>query len=109
MSDRPLPDSAQQAWQAYNAMDATKQRHFLLLQGLERKYKEHGSVGGSEQALLERLLRDHDEQVAQFKRAVGELSRTDPAAHEALIGYIADLNDALAPFLEAKDEPGAAS
>lgn len=109
MRDLPLPEAALPAWQAYNAMDATKQRHFLLLQGLERKYRDHGSVGGAERALLERLLRDHDRQVARFREAVGELSRSDPTAHQALIGYIADLNDALAPFLDANDEPGAQS
>jgi hypothetical protein len=109
MFDQPLPDAARQAWQAYNAMDATRQRHFLVLQGLEAKYKKYGSASESEQALLARLLRDHDEQVARFKRAIGELARTDAAANAALIEYIGALNAALGAFQPATEEAGPAS
>ena len=101
MLDQPIPEAADQAWEAYNAMDATKQRHLLLLQGLEQKYRKYGSASATEQALLARLLRDHDRQVERFRAAMASLRKTSPDAHQALLAYIALLNTSLAAFAPA--------
>ncbi len=96
----PLPPVAGEAWLAYNAMETTKHRHFQLLQGLERKYGKHGSANAEERAWLERLLADHDEQVAQFSAAMRELKGRDPVAHMALVNYIAAVNQTLAAYAD---------
>lgn len=88
--------SAAAAWQAYNAMESTKQRHFDVLTAIEGKQKKFNlPPTDADQALLARLLRDHDEQVAAFKRAVTELKQRDPDAHRELLAYIGEINTAI--------------
>jgi len=93
-----LSEDALAAWQAYNAMETTKSRHFDLLTSLEAKYQEQGHASAEEQALLSRLLADHDQQVGAFRHAMARLRNANPKAHETLIGYITALNSALAAF-----------
>lgn len=102
-----LAEEALPAWQAYNAMEATKLRHFDLLTTLEDKYQDQGSASEAEQTLLSRLLADHDQQVRSFKQSISRLRDTDPAAHASLIGYISALNSALAPFQHTQASPKA--
>ncbi|MGI9302209.1 MAG: hypothetical protein ACR2RB_05810 [Gammaproteobacteria bacterium] len=89
-----LPATATDAWQAYNAMEATKQRHFAYLKGLEARYKKYGSPKEQEQATLNRLLQDHDTQVRHFARSMAELKQSDAHAHKALLSHISAVNSA---------------
>ncbi len=83
-------------WQAYNAMETTKQRHFDFLTLLENKKKKFNlDPTESDKTLLAQLLRDHDEQVKMFTTESGNLKRSDPAAHVALFVYIGQINEVL--------------
>lgn len=84
------------AWQAYNAMEATKQRHFEFLNVLERK-KKNFNIDPTEEdrVLLERLLQDHDEQVKLFTLESKSLKEHSADAHQALFQYIGKINDLL--------------
>ena len=74
---------------AFNAMQATKQRHYTLLARLDGKRTRYGlTPSAREAALLEALLADHDAQVTRFTQAAAELKRCDREAHLALFGYI---------------------
>ena len=86
------------AWQAYNAMESTKRRHFDYLSAREsagNKFNLPPSKQESE--MLEGLLRDHDEQVEAFKIASQALRQCDTKAFDALWAYINEINRALAP------------
>ena len=98
MVERALPDSAIAAWQAYNAMETTKQRHFTLLAALEDRYGSAARAGGPEASLLAELLHDHDAQVARFTSAMAALKSADPPAHEALLTRLREINAALARY-----------
>jgi hypothetical protein len=90
-------------WQAYNAMETTKRRHFGYLQALEsRRNKFNIEPGEAENQLLAQLLRDHDGQVTLFKSASEALRNSNPEAFDALWAYINEINAALAPF-ESKE------
>ena len=90
-------------WQAYNALETTKRRHFGYLQSLEsRRSKFNIEPSEAENQLLARLLRDHDEQVTQFKLASKALRKSNRKAFDELWAYINDINVALAP-LESKE------
>jgi hypothetical protein len=106
--DRPLlnrPDEtlngvAAQAWQAYNAMETTKRRHFDLLEIIDNKKKNYNiDATVTDKHLLSCLLQDHDEQVKRFTSASMALKETDAAAHTALFVYIGAINSA------AEDSP----
>ena len=59
-----LEGDAADTWQAYNAMETTKQRHFELLELLDNKKKNYNiDPTDADQRLLECLLADHDQQV----------------------------------------------
>ncbi len=90
---------AARAWQAYNAMEATKQRHFAYMRGLEDRYKKYGSPSETERRMLDRLLKEHDAQVSAFKMAIHELRAQDGKAHDDLLAYIAELHAVMAPFV----------
>jgi len=84
------------AFQAYNAMEATKRRHFDYLNLLESRQKKFNLKATSDQsALLAALLKDHDMAVTNFKQLAGELKRSDEKAHLLLFQYIGLLNEAL--------------
>ena len=65
-----LPEDAQTAWDAYQAMGLSKQSHFGFLQELDQKYKEGGSPSIAENLHLEDLLKKHDEKVKAFNKAM---------------------------------------
>lgn len=89
-------NAAAMAWQAYNAMETTKQRHFDFLTVLENK-KKNFNLDPTEQdrSLLAQLLRDHDEQVNAFTTASNDLKAKSPDIHISLFKYIGELNDAV--------------
>ena len=90
-------------WQAYNALETTKRRHFGYLQALEsRRNKFNIEPSEADNQLLARLLHDHDEQVTLFKLASDALRNSNPEAFDALWAYINEINAALAPF-ESKE------
>ena len=77
------------AWQAYNAMETTKRRHFEWLEILDEKKKNFNiDPTDSDRQRLACLLHDHDEQVKRFTRASEQLKSVDTAAHAALFVYI---------------------
>ena len=86
-------------WQAYNALETTKRRHFGYLEALEsRRNKFNMEPSEAENQMLARLLRDHDEQVTEFKLASETLRNSNREAFDALWVYINEINVALVPF-----------
>lgn len=81
------------AWQAYNAMESTKRRHFECLEILDEKKKNY-NIDPTEQDkfLLSCLLKDHDEQVRRFTEASQQLKLANSMAHAALFDYIGAVN-----------------
>lgn len=95
MSDEQRAQAGE-AWQAYNAMETTKQRHFDFLSLLERKKKNFNlDPTENDKILIEQLLKDHDEQVKQFTDASGRLKSSNPETHIALFTYIGKINELL--------------
>lgn len=81
------------SWQAYNAMETTKRRHFDLLEVIDNKKKNYNiDPTAADQHMLRALLRDHDEQVKRFTSASMALKEADAAAHTALFVYIGGIN-----------------
>ena len=77
------------AFEAFNAMQATKARHFELLSRLDAKRERYGlDPTADEAARLAGLLADHDLQVRRFTRAGAALKGADPEAHRALFAYV---------------------
>lgn len=93
--DRPdaiLDDVAGNTFQAFNAMETTKRRHYQLLEVLDNKKKNYNlDPNEREQVLLANLLKDHDEQVRRFTALSAELKQTNADAHKALFVYIGAL------------------
>jgi hypothetical protein len=86
-------------WQAYNALETTKRRHFDYLQALEsRRNKYNIEPSDAENQMLAQLLRDHDAQVTVFKLATEALRTSNREAFDALWAYINEINLALVPF-----------
>jgi len=84
-----LEGVAADTWQAYNAMQTTKQRHYDLLQILENKKKKFNlDPTEKDQTLLQNLLSDHDAQVKRFTLASQRLKESDARAHTTLFVYI---------------------
>jgi len=92
LPERPaalLSGVAAPAFESFNAMQATKQRHYGLLQIVDGKRVNYGLEPTSrESALLEALLADHDAQVKRFTQASTALKASDPDAHLALFQYV---------------------
>jgi hypothetical protein len=81
------------AWQAYNAMETTKRRHFECLEILDEKKKNYNiDPTEDDRQLLSCLLKDHDEQVKRFTEASQQLKLVDASAHAALFNYIGTVN-----------------
>ncbi len=87
-----MPAEARPAWDAYLAMEKSKQEHFNALQSLEVKYQEGGGRTLAEAAHLESLLAVHDERVRTFRRLTKNLQTTDLVAYQALIQQITLIN-----------------
>ena len=107
-SERPgalLDGAGADAFEAFNAMQTTKWRHFEMLERLDAKRERYGlDPTASEAARLADLLADHDAQVRRFARAGAELKAVDPDGHRRLFGYIG------AVTVEASDDdPDAAA
>ena len=93
--DDATRESVAMAFQAYNAMETTKRRHFDYLNLLDSRQKKFNLKATSDQnALLAALLKDHDSAVNHFKQLAGELKRSDEKAHLSLFQYIGLLNEA---------------
>lgn len=90
------PDGvAVQAWQAFNAMETTKRRHFACLEILDEKKKNYNiDPTEADKQLLACLLKDHDEQVKRFTAASQQLKLANGSAHEALFVYIGAISGA---------------
>lgn len=87
--DALLDGIAADAFEAFNAMQMTKQRHYALLSRLDEKRSRYGlAASEQEQRMLDGLLADHDVQVKRFTRASAALKQRDPEANLALFGYI---------------------
>ena len=97
--DRPdeiLDGIGAEAWQAYNAMETTKRRHFDLLEVVDNKKKNYNiDPTEADQHMLACLLKDHDEQVKRFTSASSALKQRDADAHLALFTYIGGVNNAI--------------
>lgn len=93
MTDQQREDSAN-AWQAYNAMETTKQRHFDFLSVLERKKKNFNlDPTPDDTVILQQLLKDHDLQVKLFTTQSQALKQKNPETHQALFLYIGKINE----------------
>lgn len=93
--DEALAGVAADAWQAFNAMETTKRRHYEQLEVLENRKKNYNiDPNERDRQLLAGLLRDHDEQVSRFSAASQSLKQRDAAAHLALFSYIGVINQA---------------
>lgn len=90
-----LDGEAAGAWEAYNAMQTTKQRHYDLLQIIDNKKKKFNlDATEKDTALLANLLEDHDAQVKRFTAASTKLKQSNPEAHRAVFEYIGIINQA---------------
>lgn len=89
-------------WEAFNAMQATRQRHFDLLEAIEAKKKKY-NIDATERdtRLLAHLLADHDLQVHRFTAAGAALKALDGSAHRQVFTYIGAVNHALDPASDA--------
>jgi hypothetical protein len=87
-----LPEIALPAWNAYREMEKSKGQYFGYLSELECKYEHGGSRSRSENDRLEALLKQHDDHVQGFRRAMNRLKARDANAHRALIEQIKLLN-----------------
>ena len=92
--DVALNGIASDTWQAFNAMETTKRRHYSLLEILDNKKKNYNlEPSVREQQLLAALLKDHDEQVKRFTLASKTLKQLDAAAHLQLFRYISGVSE----------------
>ena len=97
---RYLPDTAHDAWQAYSAMETTKQRHVTLLAGLEDRYGAIARAPQHEAELLDALLHDHDIQVKRFTAEMRALKTADASAHATLLVYMQQISSVLAQYTQ---------
>lgn len=89
-----LNDDCNDAWQAYNAMFESKQRHYEFLEILENKKKKYNiSPSEAEKQKLAEFLSQHDHQVKQFTSLAQELKAEKPESHLLLFKFIAQLGD----------------
>ncbi len=93
--DANLPKVAVPAWQAYQAMEQTKQRHLNYLKELNARHERGGSRSIAESVYLESLLKEHDQMVTAFRGAMRALLVTDLEAHNRLLQYITKFNENL--------------
>lgn len=99
MMDDKTREITRDAWQAYNAMECTKQRHLAFLRGLEAREKNlHLQPSELDKALLADLLADHDQQVALFRDACAALKEQNADALREMLEYANRIDKALAPF-----------
>lgn len=96
--DDLLTGESMAAFEAFNAMQTTKSRHYSLLQRLDEKRIRFGlAPSAKEESLLQALLADHDVQVKRFTASSKALLAANAEAHAQLFKYIGELEEALAP------------
>lgn len=84
-----LDGEAAELWQAYNAMETTKARHYALLEIIDNKKKNYNiDATDVDKQMLQFLLDDHSAQVKRFTMASTALKATNPAAHTQVFDYI---------------------
>lgn len=88
MADVDLPEAAQEAWQAYRAMEVFKRRHFDYSSTLEDRYGADARASAQEKEQLQHLPNEHDCRVFAFRQAVRTL-KNDPVAYGALLDRLA--------------------
>ena len=93
ITNNSLPKSTLSAFQSYNAMEATKERHMRYLKMLEARYEKYGNPSESENEFMKKLLSDHTRMVSMFNEAIRMLRDQDEAAHQQLLNYLTHLND----------------
>lgn len=87
------------AFQAYNAMETTKQRHLDLMLAIDKRAKKFNlPATDTENVMLQALLEDHNEQVQQFKLESDTLKSTHPETHVAMFQYLAEIHHMLDAF-----------
>ena len=90
---------AAQAFQAYNAMETTKQRHLDLMLAIDKRAKKFNLVATeAENAMLGKLLEDHNEQVQRFKQESDDLKAADSEAHLAMFTHLGEVHTMLDAF-----------
>ena len=87
-----IPDGARSAWDAYLAMEKSKQAHFNALEALETKYQAGGNRTLAEEMKLQNLLAQHNHRVQAFRSLTRELHTSDLIAYQALIQQITLIN-----------------
>jgi len=83
MAIEELTEEANIAYQAFQEMRKSKQTYFTFLQEIDFKYKSGGAPSIAENLQLEKLLAEHDKNVAAFKTAMAAVEDFD--ARNALI------------------------
>ena len=83
MTTEELSEEAKIAYQAFQDMSKSKQAYFTLLQEFDEKYKSGGAPSIAENLQLEKLLGEHDKNVAAFNTAMSVIE--DPESRMALI------------------------
>ncbi len=84
-----LDGDAAEMWQAYNAMETTKARHYALLEIIDNKKKNYNiDATDVDKQMLQFLLDDHSGQVKRFTLASQALKTSNPAAHTQVFDYI---------------------
>ena len=84
-----LDTEAAATWQAYNAMETTKTRHYTLLEIIDNKKKNYNiDPSDSDKQMLQFLLDDHSAQVKRFTEASQQLKLANEAGHKQLFEYI---------------------
>ena len=87
------------AFQAYNAMETTKQRHLDLMLAIDTRTKKFNlAASDAENAMFKKLLADHNNQVQQFKLESDTLKETHPETHLAMFQYLGEIHGILDAF-----------
>ncbi len=91
-----------EAFQAYSAMETTRQRHFDYLNMLTEREKRFNLQSSEiEQRFLADLLADHDAQVKQFKAASDALRQRSAEDFQALFAWLGEIEKNLSPIRQA--------
>jgi len=92
------------AFQSYNAMETTKKRHLDLMLAIDKRAKKFNlTATDAEVDMLNRLLKDHDEQVEQFKLESDTLKSVNPEAHLAMFKYVGEIHGVLDAFVSENE------
>ena len=90
------------AFQAYSAMESTRQRHFDFLNMLTEREKRFNLESSElEQRFLAELLADHDMQVKRFKAESDALRASSAEDFQALFAWFGEIEKHLDPIRRA--------